>query len=133
VPLALVLVLQGIVLLACASAIVALARERGTFSTMGFALLATLVCTAILVWVTRSVLAGFDLPPDFTRRIVLVDLGYTAMPIAAVTITALLLRREPRPAASSHWASAVVIGLLVWSIAVVLSGGFGLDMINAVA
>jgi len=122
------------VLLACAAAIVALARERGTFSTIGFALLATLVCTAILVWVTRSVLAGFELPPDFIRRIALVDLGYTAVPIVAVTITALLLaRRQPRPAVLSHWASAVVIGLLVWSIAVALSGGMGLDMINAVA
>jgi hypothetical protein len=133
VPFALVLVLQGIVLLACAAAIVALARERGTSSTIGFALLATLVCTAILVWVTRSVLAGLELPPEVIRRIALADLSYTAVPIAAVTITALLLaRRQPRPAVLSHWASAV-IGLLVWSITVALSGGMGLDMINAVA
>ena len=115
-------------------AIVALARRGGTVSTVVFALCAILVCTSALLWVARSVLAAIELPPEFARRLVIADLCYTAVPIAAVTITALLLgRRQPRPTIISHFTFVVVIGLVAWSIAVALSGWIGPDMVNAIA
>jgi hypothetical protein len=135
--LAAILTAQGVVLVACATGIVALARRGGLLATIAFALFATIGCAGALLLVTRSILAKAEitLPPDLMTQIALRDLLYSAVPIAAVSITALLLaRRRPCPNVQAHWATALGIGLLAWSMVILASRTWlALDMINASA
>ena len=133
--LATMLLLEFALLIALASAIAALARSRGTSATIAFAILATLACTATGVWVARSVFASASmaLSPEFTLYVALADFAYAALPIGAITITALWLARRPsRLPVLSHLAVVIGVGLLASSVTVAPSRWVGADFMNAV-